>query len=65
MASLVIAQNLPAINLLRFMLKHMDGELQMVLEKLVPPIDLEAISAFRQALQLWNKQAGVVANFTS
>lgn len=41
----------------RFDLKHLDRELNNLLEATVPPVDITSISAFRTALQKLAKQA--------
>lgn len=40
------------------MLGHLDAELISMLETTVPPLDLVHVSAFRMALQTYEKQVG-------
>lgn len=44
---------------MRFDLKHLDRELNCLLEGTVPPVDLNAVSAFRSCLERLAKKAGL------
>ena len=46
-------------HLQRFFLKHLDRELNGMLETTVPPLDVMNVSAFRSSIQKWSKQARV------
>lgn len=50
----------PGHQRLRFMLKHLDGELGKLLEATVPPVDLTAVSAFRAVMMKHAKKAGCI-----
>ena len=40
----------------RFLLRHADPELQMMLESTVPPVDLSLIAIFRSPIAKYQKQ---------
>lgn len=44
--------------LLRFILRHADADLNLLLEQTVPPIDLSRVAIFRAAIGKFDKQAG-------
>lgn len=43
--------------MLRFLLKHADVDLVQLLESSVPPVDLDRVAIFRQAVLRFNKEA--------
>lgn len=46
------------VSTVRFLLRHLDPDLEATLERTVPPVALEAVTAFKISLAKHAKQAG-------